>query len=454
MLRSEPASYRDHRARIVYEDREVYRIVFPAGAAGYRQVRPVLDRLVAEGLLLACDEVDCVPFARLGAEHAIRHPRILVVSYPYEWSFGMLKAAALLHLDLHLRALDLGATLTDGSAYNVQFLGAKPVFIDCTSIVPYEANAYWDGYGQFCDQFLGPLLLAARGRVPFQRWYRGAPEGLPPEWVERALPLSARLRPGIALNIGMNANARRHPGKVTTASPKPLPLAGLRWLLRNLRGLIQGLEPGPPTVATIVDYGRNSPHSQEYQNAKQRAVARFVADEKPACLLDVGCNTGTYSRLALSAGASDVIAIDGDPWAVDEVFRSGAADGARILPLVIDLQDPSPAQGWRGKERRSLDERISCDAILALALIHHMCLTRKLPLGEVVEWFVTRAPSGLIEFVPRDDPWAQELGNLVRGGEDVYSAASFERELRRHAHVVSEELLAGSVRRLYRYRRT
>jgi ribosomal protein L11 methylase PrmA len=454
MPRSEPASYRDHRARIVYEDTEVYRIVFPSGAAGYRQVRPALNQLVAEGLLLACDEIDCAPFATLGAEHAIHHPRIPVVSYPYEWSFGMLKAAALLHLDLHLRALDLGATLTDGSAYNVQFLGTRPLFIDCTSIVPYEAGAYWDGYGQFCDQFLGPLLLASRGRVPFQRWYRGAPEGLPPEWVERALPLSARLRPAIALHIGMNAGARRRPGNAPTSRAKPLPLPGLRWLLRSLRRLIEDLKAGPPMTASIVDYGRNSPHSQEYQNAKQRAVARFVADEKPACLLDVGCNTGTYSRLASSAGAVDVIAIDGDPWAVDEVFRAGAASGARILPLVIDLQDPSPAQGWRGKERRTLDERMTCDAILALALVHHLCLTGKLPLAEVVEWFVTLAPTGLIEFVPLDDPWAHGLGNLVLAGNDAYSAASFERELRRHAHVVSEELLAGSVRRLYRYRRT
>jgi len=79
----------------------------------------------------------------------LRHERIPFVSYPYEWTFSMLRDAALLQLDLNLAALEEGMILKDSTPYNVQFRGSKPVFVDIGSFERLREGAPWVGYRQF-----------------------------------------------------------------------------------------------------------------------------------------------------------------------------------------------------------------------------------------------------------------------------------------------------------------
>lgn len=415
-----------------------------------------MQEFMAEGVLLPFEEVDPEPFAELGAVHVLRHPQLAMVTYPYEWSFGMLKDAALLHLDLHLAALERGVTLSDGSAYNIQFETGRPVFIDCTSLVPYEEGAFWNGHGQFCDQFLNPLLLMSHGSIPFQRWYRGAPEGISAEWLSRILPWRSYSALTILLNVLLRdqlMGARRDGHKSEHAGQRPLPLSGLRWMLRSMRSAIAKLRPPSASRSAQSGYGFAPPHTLEYQQSKHNAVEQFMREVRPVSLLDLGCNTGVYARHSMRAGAGKVIGIDSDPWSVDQAYRLARRDNLDFLPLVVDLVDPSPAQGWNGKERRSFAERVSADASIALAVTHHMCIGRNIPLPQVVDWVAGTARQGLIEFVPLGDPLALAMAGARVDNFSDYDRDHFERELRKRARICKVQVMAGSARTLYQFSR-
>ena len=123
----------------------------------------------------------------------LRHERIPFVSYPYEWTFSMLKDAALLQLDLLLDALGHDMVLKDSTPYNVQFKGARPTFVDVGSFERMREGEPWVGYRQFCMLYLYPLLLQSAKGVPFQPWLRGSIDGLDPRPV--VIVPGAGLRP-------------------------------------------------------------------------------------------------------------------------------------------------------------------------------------------------------------------------------------------------------------------
>src|ERR1051325_8286512 len=216
------AAYRGPAGHVHLVDQKVYRTVLGPGVAHYRAARDsgLLERASAGGRLIEGHEVDP---AVLRAEapdavHVIEHPRLDFISYPYEWSFGGLRAAALLTLDLHLDALESGLTLSDASAYNVQFHGPEPIFIDYLSVIRYEEGQVWLGYRQFCEQFLNPLLLTSRTGVAFQPWYRGTIEGIPAADLAALLPFRAKLNPLVAAHVVLQGRLQRAVSAERTAS--------------------------------------------------------------------------------------------------------------------------------------------------------------------------------------------------------------------------------------------
>jgi len=345
------------------------------------------------------------------AVHVIEHPPLKFISYPYSWSFDGLQAAALLTLDLHVEALGFGLTLSDASAYNIQFVGSRPIFIDYLSPILYEEGQVWLGYRQFCEQFLNPLLLTARTGVPFHPWYRGAPEGIPAAELSAILPFRAKIHPLIALHVAVQGRLQRAVTARRTAVARNVRISRTALVnnLESMRRLVAGLRPPRSQRSPWENYEQTAQYSVGERAAKAEFVRQVVAATQPRMLWDLGCNAGEYAELALESGASAVIGLEPDPGALNAAFRRASAKGLNFLPLAVDLLNPPPSLGWRQQERLGLAERCNADFLLCLALLHHLVLGRNLPLSEVIEWLTSLAPKGIIEFVPRTDPMAQQL---------------------------------------------
>jgi hypothetical protein len=459
---AEPASFRDPASTVFYQNGRVLRGLSKDGAADYEVLAATrfFPRALEAGEIVGTTSVplDSLPEEARRSEWPLilEHQRVPVVSYPYEWTFSMLKAAALLHLDLLQRALAEGLTMKDGYAYNLQFLGARPVFIDVGSFERARPGEPWAGYRQFCQTMLYPLLLTAHKGMRFQPWLRGAVQGIPPVEMRRLFGRAELLRAGVLKHVLLHqAMDVRFSGARASETRQELKAAGFSTELqaatvRAIRKLVAGLRWRAGESAWS-DYQRTSTYSDEERERKKAFVARSVAAAAPARLcFDLGANDGTYSRIA-AEHADYVVAADADDLTVDLLFQALAEDGERrILPLVVDLCDPSPSLGWRGRERMGFFERGRPDVVLALALIHHLAITGNVPLAELVDWWHSLGGRLVIEFVDPADPMADRLlANKPPGMHGDYRREVFEGLLESRFDVVEREELPSGTRALY-----
>lgn len=412
----EAGSFRDPSGRVIYADDRVFRTVMGTAADSFRQAETsgIFRKLIADGMLVDfADITDQAPAWGLEeADMLLEHPRLPFVSYPYEWSFSLHKAAALAHLDLHLDLLSSGFTLSDATAYNIQFDGVRPKFIDHLSIRPYEDGEIWAGHRQFCMQFLNPLLMWSVLDVQPNHWFRGSLEGIAPEDLAKLLPWSKRFNWTILTHVIAQAAMQRRYSNSAASSAKfgksRLPRQSFEAMLRGLRSTIAKLDvPSHKTVWN--DYAQNTSYAAPETQAKHEFVQEMVAKVEPDLLYDLGCNSGDYSKAALNAGAKKVIGLDFDHGALEVAYRRAQSEGLDLLPVWLDAANPSPNQGWGQAERKGLAQRAAPDALLALAFIHHIAIGRNVPLDMAVDWLLSLAPTGVIEFPHKDDPMVQVL---------------------------------------------
>ena len=224
-------------------------------------------------------------------------------------------------------------------------------------------------------------------------------------------------------------------------------------ILSGLRKWISRLEPRDRDKTVWTDYSDEHSYAPEDVQKKQAFIAEFVRATRPELIWDIGCNTGDYSLTALAAGARFAVGFDSDQSALDKGFARAQREGHKFLPLFLDAANPPPSQGWGEAERMGLRRRAEADALLALALVHHLAVARNVPLDRLVGWLVDLAPSGIVEFVPKSDPMVQELLRLREDIFDDYTPESFERVLRSHAEVVKSVPVSSSGRRLFWFRR-
>lgn len=457
------ASFRDPSGHVHHHDGRILRTVTSRAVPGYERVRDtgLLRKWIDAGWVVETREVPVADLPLDGAppRYLLEHARIPFISYPYEWSFAALKAAALLHLDLQLDALAHDVQLSDASAYNVQFDGSRPVFIDVLSFRPYAEGDYWLGHRQFSEQFLNPLLLRALAGVPHNAWFRGSLEGITATELQALLPATRRISWNVFSHVTLPARLAARRGSAAKAEApqpprRPLPRAAYAGILAQLRGWIARLEPRGHRKTTWSDYETTHTYADDEHTAKREAVKRFVAEMRPTMLWDLGCNTGEYSQLALENGAHTVIGFEADHGALERACARATGKSFRCLPLYLDGANPSPDQGWRQQERRGLQARGPADALLALAFIHHLAIGRNVPLDEIAAWLTTLAPKGMIEFVQKDDPTVQLM---LASREDIfvgYTEEAFGLALRRHARIVSTTTVSSAGRRLFIYDRS
>ena len=383
----------------------------------------------------------------------LKHERIPFISYPYEWSFGMLKDAGLLQLELLLEALKEDLILKDSSAFNVQWRGSAPAFIDITSFEKLAPGEPWVGYRQFCQLFLYPLLLQAYKDVPFQLWLRGSLDGIESEHLVRLMSARDFLRPGVFTHVFMQARMQSSLGNSQRDLKRDLRKAGFskRLIVSNVKRiqkLIQGLK-WEPVRSVWADYAVTNVYSEEERERKAAFVREVVHSRFWELTWDLGCNTGVFSRIA-AENARYVVALDADQLAVERLFQALKAERIKtILPLLNNLADPSPNLGWRGLERKSLANRGKPELVLCLALIHHLVIGANIPLGEFVEWLAGLGADLVIEFITKEDAMVQ---TLLRNKEDNYSDYNkeyFEECLSKAFDLVRHERINSGRRILY-----
>lgn len=454
----EPGSYRDRNGAVFYHDGGVFRGLSAQALVNWERLSATrfFEDFTNRGNLVHTERVAAPVTGKDGESWAafLRHAPIPFVSYPYEWTFGMLKDAALLHLELMLAALDEGVILKDASAYNVQWRGTQPVFIDIPSFEVLAEGQPWDGYRQFCELFLYPLMLRAYKGVDFRPWLRGNLDGISASSLQPLLSARDLVRPGVMLHVvAQAALQRRYAGKERNVR-STLAQAGFdkRFIernARNLHGIISRMTPrGGKT--DWADYARTHSYDETEFETKCAFVREAVNSRRWRRVWDLGCNTGTFSRIA-AENADHVVAMDGDWMAVESLYhaqkeRSGSA---AILPLVVDLSDPSPGQGWRGAERKSLPERGKPDLTLCLALIHHVVIGANIPMADFLGWLAGLETALVIEFVGRDDEMVETLLANKDDQHDDYRRDIFERLLAAHFDVRDSRELKGGRRTIH-----
>lgn len=452
---ADPGSFRDLSGLVFRRGDVLYRQIHKAGAADWAAFRSsgLYDRLVADRLIVDHVDEPIELAATSDAVGVIRPRRIATISYPYEWAFSQLKEAALLTLDLQLQALDAGMRLKDASAYNIQLEDGRPILIDSLSFEVAPATEPWPAYQQFCEHFLAPLALIAHRDPRCGLMLREFIDGIP-------LDLAARLLPGrTKLNLGLSAHIHVHAGAQRRAAKEAPPVdgaarpsrrvseTGQRALLDSLRRTVTSLRWKPESH--WAGYATTTSYSDAATASKGRMVREMLAAAGGRTAWDVGANTGVYSAMAAEAGYR-VVAWDQDAASVEAHWLRVRGDGnPAVLPLVLDLANPSPAIGWALEERGSFLERGEPDLILALALVHHLAIGNNVPLPSVARLFARMAPKAIVEFVPKDDPMTRRLLAARRDIFDDYTLDGFRRAFEGSFRIVSETAIEDSPRTLF-----
>ncbi|NMC63211.1 MAG: class I SAM-dependent methyltransferase [SAR324 cluster bacterium] len=457
----EPGSFRDRNGRIYYQGNRVYRGLSPEALDCWRHLKSsrFFQEASKSGKVVWTEEIsDFNPKGKTGTEQwaaMLCHERIPFISYPYEWSFGMLKDCALLQLELLRAALGEDMILKDATPYNVQFKGASPTFIDILSFEDLQPGQVWVGYKQFCELCLFPLMLQSYRQIPFQSFLRGELEGLSPEVFWKLLSFRDIFRPGVFKHVFLHSKLQHNFADTKQDLKGALANAGFskELIIANVKGLqrlVQSLKI-PEEKTEWSDYSDKCPsYSQETLEAKYRWIERVLSEKpKQRLVWDIGCNTGNFSRLA-SKYADYVIGMDYDHLAVERFYQSLRRNGPNnVLPMVMNYANASPALGWRGLERKRLEERGSASLIMALAVIHHIVLTANVPIHEFVELLAQQGESLIIEFVTREDPMVKKLLLNKVDQYDEYQTENFEACLSRHFKIEQRNILPSGTRILY-----
>lgn len=449
------ASFRDPAGFLFRQDGVLYRQINQVYA-------PHLTHLLASGLYQTLVEQDLLvsmtaapevtPYTPALAHQVYRPEPIPFISYPYEWCFGQLKAAALATLHIQRRALAHDMWLKDASAYNIQWRANRPILIDALSFERLSdpaAPGPWPAYRQFCQHFLAPLALMAWRDVRLSQLLRTYLDGIPLDLTSRLLPWRSRLNWACLAHIHLHAAAqRRYADRPSTAPRYVMRRHQLIGLIDSLESAVRRLHWRAPSAGWAA-YAAADSYTPAALTHKEKLVADFLRQADPATVWDLGANTGRFSHIAAQQGRF-TLAFDGDPGAVEAAYQAATAAAApNLLPLWLDVTNPSPSLGWAQRERDGWRERGPADLIMALALLHHLAIGNNLPLADSARFFGELAPWLILEFVPKSDPQAQRLLATRPDIFPDYTQAGLEEALGACYDVRRCEPLPESARLLY-----
>ena len=448
------SSFRDPSGFLFKAQDELFRQVNRIYSDNYdKLIRSGLyESLVDDGLLIPHEDVS-EEVAPIDDGYKVIRPEPLdFVSYPYEWSFSQLKDAALTTLKIQKMSLEFGMSLKDSSAYNIQFHKGRPLLIDTLSFEHVVDGAPWVAYRQFCQHFLAPLSLMAYRDIRLGNLLRSFIDGIPLDLTSKLLPGRTRLNLSLQAHIHAHASAQRRYAdtsiKTQSLNGRSMGKYGLLGIIENLESTIKKLEWDAAGTEWGEYYSFHGYDESAFEQ-KKSLVKEFLDPLQPKNVWDLGANIGLFSRIASERGIP-TIAFDIDPAAVELNYQECKQQSeANVLPLVIDLTNPSPSLGWASEERTSLIERGPADVGMALALIHHLAISNNVPLPDIATFFSKIAHWIIIEFVPKQDPQVQRL---LISREDIfenYTLEGFESAFTEKFHIRAKQQISESARTLY-----
>ncbi|MFC1838814.1 SAM-dependent methyltransferase [Thermodesulfobacteriota bacterium] len=447
----EYGSFRDPSGFIFYKNDSIYRQINKSYRENYDFLisSNLYDALVKEHLLIPHMEVDVEGPSPENEYKVIKPKKIPFISYPYEWCFSQLKDAALCMLSIQKKALEYGMSLKDSNAYNIQFLDGKPILIDTLSVEKYKEGQPWIGYRQFCQHFLAPLALMSLKDIRLNQLSRVFIDGIPLGLARKILPIRSYVRFSLFSHIYIHSKYQKaFSNKTAIDKNKKMGRFGMLGLLDNLESAVNKLNWYPGDTEWNNYYDETN-YSGEALQKKKEIVTDLLDRIKPSGVWDIGANTGAFSRIASEKGI-ETISFDIDPSCVEKNYlESKQSSQKKILPLLLDLTNPSPGLGWQHNERMSILERGPVDTVLALALIHHLAISNNLPLIRIASFFADIGKSLIIEFVPKEDSQVQKL---ISTREDIfvdYSRRSFEESFMKYFKIIDSIPIEGTVRILY-----
>lgn len=450
--KKDSASFRDPSGFIFVENREIYRQVNRDYKENYDYLisSGLYDALVKKQYLISHKEENISLKQSEGAYKILKPYKIPFISYPYEWSFGALRDAALLTLKIQKEALDFGMSLKDASAFNVQFDKGKPILIDTLSFEKYEEGKPWVAYRQFCGHFLAPLVLMAKKDVRLGQMFRFFLDGIPLDLVSSLLPFKTLLSPSFFIHIYLHSKSQKYFEKKASAKNSKRAVAK-----KSLYGLVESLESAVKKLKLSDfetewgDYYNITNYTDAAFANKKKIISDFISEINPKSVWDIGANSGVFSRV-VSGGGIFVVSFDNDYIALEKSYKEVKnKKEENILPLFLDVMNPAPDLGWANEERTSLIKRGKPDCVLALALIHHLAISNNLPFSKIADFFSGISSSLIIEFVPKEDSKVQ---NLLKTRKDIfknYDILNFEKEFEKKFFIKGKKLIADSLRTIY-----
>jgi ribosomal protein L11 methylase PrmA len=446
-----PGSFRDPSGFLFFQEETLYRQVNKSYQNHFQKLLDsgLYQKLVEQGWLIPHEDAGLELARSEEAARIIKPRRLPFISYPYEWCFSQLKQAALLTLNIQKTALEFGMTLKDASAYNVQFMGGRPVFIDTLSFETYAEGSPWIAYRQFCQHFLAPLALMTYRDLRLSQLLRIHIDGIPLDLASRLLPRRTALSFSLLSHIHLHARSQAYFAEKKVGSRRlNVSRLALLGIIDNLESVVRKLKRREKTTEWG-DYYANTNYTAAGLQHKQELIREYLTAADPTITWDMGANSGLFSRIAADH-SSQVISFDLDPEAVERNYAHAAGcREQKILPLILDITNPSPAIGWALSERMSIAQRGPADLVLALALIHHLAIGNNVPLGQVAEFFASIGRQLIIEFIPKSD---SQIQRMLASREDVfpgYSQENFERDFSPYFTVVKKNQIRESQRTLY-----
>lgn len=448
-----PSSFRDPSGFLFKKEGVLLRQVNKIYQKDYTLlIKSGLSKLLnKEKLLIPHQEIDPQNAFSKTCYKVIQPAIVPFIAYPYEYCFSQLKEAALTTLKIQKIALTHGMTLKDASAYNIQFLEGKPVLIDTLSFEEYQDGEPWVAYRQFCQHFLAPLALASYKDVRLMQLLRIYIDGIPLDLTSNLLPSKSLVNTGLLSHLHLHAKTQGH------FSDKRMPLITKKIKLskNKLINLIDNLET---TILNLKwkristewgNYYKETNYTDKAFLSKKSLVIKFLNLLKPQSVWDLGANTGEFSRLSSDKGILTV-AFDIDPLAVEQNYLQTLKNSeTNLLPLVLDLTNPSPGLGWAGNERLSLTQRGPANFIFALALIHHLAISNNLPLENIAAFLAEIGQNIIIEFVPKEDSQVQKLLVTRKDIFDQYTQENFEKSFSKLFTIKAKGKIDNSERTLY-----
>jgi hypothetical protein len=446
-----PGSFRDPSGFVFKWEGQPYRQVNKIYQNNYDHLMRcgLYEDLVNCGLLIPHSEIES--FRVPETAYKIIKPEVIpVISYPYEWCFSQLKDAALTTIKIQKKSLDYGMSLKDASSYNIQFYRGTPILIDTLSFEKYIKDQPWIAYLQFCQHFLSPLALMSYTDIKLNQLLSIFLDGIPLRMASSLLPFHSRLKLSLLTHIHLHAKTQYYFADKTINRKKSHKFGQLAFegLLDNLESAINGLHWHAGNTEWA-DYYSDTNYSEAAFRNKEQIVTQFLNKTKPQLVLDIGANTGFFSKICSDMGIATV-SIDLDPAAVEKNYLDcRIRKDPYILPLCLDITNPSPAIGWENQERMSFLERNPADTTIALALIHHLAISNNLPLEKIAQFFHKISKSLIIEFIPKSDSQVQRL---LSNREDIfpdYCQEAFEKEFIKYFTVKTSTKISNCDRVLY-----